>query len=125
MTGHLAVLCCNHMTNTCTSSSRMRSYPKAIELPQFVEAEQLAVAVVVVVAAAVGQLVAEQLVGQPAELVGQLAAGLLVGQLVVGPAAEPVAVLVGVQLAVAPVLEQGSAKKVFYISEYIHQVGFM
>ena len=125
MTGHLAVLCCNHMTNTCTSSSRMRWYRKAIELPQFVEAEQLAVAVVVVVAAAVGQLVAEQLVGQPAELVGQLAVGLLVGQLVVGPAAEPVAVLVGVQLAVAPVLEQGSAKKVFYISEYIHQVGFM
>ena len=91
----------------------MRWYRKAIELPQFVEAEQLAVAVVVVVAAAaVGQLAAEQLVGQPAELVGQLAVGLLVGQLVVGPAAEPVAVLVGVQLAVAPVLvEQGSAKK--------------
>ena len=121
MTGHLAVLCCNHMTNTCTSSSRMRWYRKAIELPQFVEAEQLAVAVVVVVAAAVGQLVAEQLVGQPAELVGQLAVGLLVGQLVVGPAAEPVAVLVGVQLAVAPVLvEQGSAKKkIFSISKYM------
>ena len=93
----------------------MRSYRKAIELQQFVEAEQLAVAVVVVVVAvaAVGQLVAERLVVQPAELVGQLAVGLLVGQLVVGPAAEPVAVLVGVQLAVAPVLEQGPAKNVF------------